>query len=483
MRLLRSNSLSLYIVALLLMLSAVSCDPTKRAAKNKPNLDYGQNTPLPPQPTVTDTPQPTHTTTTPTTPPVVVSTPTIHIDTVRWTDVSEPTTPEPSEPVASTPSVSTPPNSTSTTLPSEGVLKQTYEVAVLLPFLTDRYLNNEIPKQAKTALDFYAGVSMAFKALESEGVSLNVQVLDTNADSSRIGTLMRRQEVTDADIIIGGVTKDVTKQMAQYAAKNKKIMVSPFQPRTDLVTQNPYYVQVTPSLNTHFQNMLEYIHNRFGTSANVILLSNSNNFTVQRFEAAQSANKLSLGASARLPEYVGTTAISDALVKGTNIVIMPTMDESYVVSTLRSLSQYGGNNFYVFGMPQWYDFTKLEPEVAQKLNVHITTDYFMDLEDAKVKQFLRDYVNRYGIFPPENAVKGYDVMLYFGRLLQKHGTGMLGKLETSNAQTIATRYEFVPNFLPTAGGAEKGAGANIKNLENRYVSILRYGEEGFERVK
>ncbi|MEM9990656.1 MAG: hypothetical protein AAF738_02770, partial [Bacteroidota bacterium] len=72
-------------------------------------------------------------------------------------------------------------------------LRERYNVALLLPFLTNRFTSEdaEIDRNSRWAIQFYAGARLALAKLEEEGVNLNVDVLDTEANPTVVNTLLQ----------------------------------------------------------------------------------------------------------------------------------------------------------------------------------------------------------------------------------------------------------------------------------------------------
>ncbi|HRD80907.1 MAG TPA: hypothetical protein PLL53_09130, partial [Saprospiraceae bacterium] len=117
---------------------------------------------------------------------MVKTAPTQPMDTVKWKEISMTASPpitsegvfvdrEPSNPVVTTVD------------PATGSSKlETYNVAIVLPFQTDKFTaQGQVPANSSWALNFYSGAKMALDELRAEGgPNLNVAVLDTKATES-----------------------------------------------------------------------------------------------------------------------------------------------------------------------------------------------------------------------------------------------------------------------------------------------------------
>ena len=145
----------------------------------------------------------------------------------------------------------------------------------------------------------------------------------------------------------------------------------------------------------------------------------------------QSANSMINGSSTLINEYLvngsnvnyDIRSISDYLSKtDTNVVIIPSTNPNFVKSMLRDLSLIRRTYpMVVFGLPAWASerFAKIEPDYFEKLHVHITTSTYINAQDPNIQTFKVDFYNEYGMPPSNEAYKGYDLALYFGRMLKK----------------------------------------------------------------
>ncbi len=131
-------------------------------------------------------------------------------------------------------------------------------------------------------------------------------------------------------------------------------------------------------------------------------------------------------------------------------------------------------------MPQWKDYEKIDFDYYEKLNVHISSSVFVNPLDPDVRLFKQQYYDLYGSIPTEEAFVGYDVMLYFGRMLKQYGTKFQYALEGSEADALHTRFEFERVVRP---GATTGIETSqIEQFENKYVNILKFENYQFQKA-
>ena len=366
-----------------------------------------------------------------------------------------------------------------------GIIKSSYELALLLPLYTGDFIaTDQVPSKAKRSINYYEGMLLGFKKLEREGGNMTVNVFDTKVNS--IETLMSKSEVANADLIIGPVSSNNVAIAAQSNKANGQLLVS-LNSSKNLTSENPYFIQASPSLASHCETVVKHFKRNNPTSK-IVLLGRNEDATI--FPMYQDANMLYQGSSDadRLSEYIVTGSNSNYDIRGlnsqlsrldTNIIVIPSGNQGFVYSMLRSLSLIRTTYpIIVVGMPRWEDFLRIDADYYMKMNVHISNSAYINHSNLEVIDFKRLFFNEYGMPPTTEAYKGYDVALYFGRMLKDYGTGMLSELANNPKQMLHADLQ----FYPTYNGSMEEGNLTINEFENKYVHILRFDNYKFVKV-
>ena len=422
---------------------------------------------------------------------IVEETPTEKMDTIKWRDL---------------PSISNPP------ITSEGAFVEnvqgkelirtgdfgseffsSYDIALVLPFLTDRYKrsNSRIDSKSHWAINYYGGARLALDDLKEEGISINLSVLDSKASENEVRALTRKGDgLKNANLIIGPYRRNNVKTMADFAKQENITFVSPYSASANISERNPDYIQVNPTLETHCKAITRHARERYRTDQ-IILVSQDNQAEIDRFKFFHDENfVLSLGDTTRFREYI----ISESSVDLNQVNVLPLMqfgdttvfiipswsEETFIISFLRKLylAQTEENTIVVYGMPQWMKYERVDYDHFEKLNVHVSSGSYIDPFSTDAQFFKRRFYDTYGTAPREEAYLGYDVMRYFGKMLNKYGTKFQYWLDQEAAQQLHTTFEFDRVVVPTTTGAEN---LPIEQFENKYVNILRFQDYQFQQ--
>ncbi len=407
------------------------------------------------------------------------------VDTVKWTDVPR----EEAPPIVTEGSgkVIEPKHGSGDTSIDPGNKMNEYNVAVMLPFLGNKFQEYEsrINPKSALALDFYSGVKMAFEDLSNEGIRLNVSVHDSEASEATTNKLLKTSELYQAQMIVGPVKSSNLKKVAAFAKQNKKVLISPLSPSSKVTTANPYYVQVNPSLKSHCQAITRHALDRY-PAGQIVLACRNKSAEVSRLRYFQEAHQEVVGSSSvdKFKEFIVTDQSADFnemdvtpyIQEGkTTVFVVPSWsNKNFVYALLRQIRiAKGRNNVVVYGMPQWMENDRIGYDNLNDLNVHISSASNIDKEKAEIKNFRRRYFDRYGQVPATNSFVGYDVMMYFGRMMAKHGTGFNQAIDREAARMLHSTFSFEPVAPKNANVENYDA---IEYYENKKVNILKFAD-------
>lgn len=414
------------------------------------------------------------------------------VDTVKWTDAS----PAVNDPIKSdssqymeeetTPIVDDNPNGT-------GVFN-TYNVSIMLPFNSHKVNTVEggIHSSSMSALHYYEGVKMALDELNSDGANFNVSVMDTKRSESEVENLLKRSSLVNAHMIIGPYsTKPLTK-VVEFAKENKKPLLSPVNTSGSITSENPYYVQINPSLQSHCSRITAHALERYEADQ-IVLVCRNKEAEVNRLKYFQDANKEIAGSTAtpKLKEFIIDATVAEEygeldllpLIKAekTTVFIVPSYsNETFISNFMRQVAiSKGQNKVVIYGMPRWMEYDRISYDYYERLNVHVSSANYVNKDDFKVKEFYRKFYERYGMLPSENAFTGYDAMMYFGKQLDKHGMNFVKEIDSELEEHLSTKFEFERN-ISTADAVNENFD-NVNYVENKFVNILRFKDYQFQK--
>lgn len=421
------------------------------------------------------------------------------MDTIKWSDAGS----SANDPIDSDPSQyleedgsTTANNGTEDPNTTTGAqLLSNYNVAILIPFNTHRMnIEGSIHSSSLSAISFYEGVKMALDKLESEGMNMNVTVMDTKRSESEIDNLLNRSEMLNAHLIIGPYSSKPLTKVADFAKANQKMLISPVNTGGSITEDNPYFIQANPSLKSHCEAILKHALQSHAPDQ-IVLVCRNKQVEVNRLKYFQEANKEIAGTESAVPltEYIIDATLADEFGELENlptyinedketVFIVPSYsNETFISNFMRQLEiSKGDNEVMIYGMPRWMEYDRIQYDYYERLNLHVSCANYADNENEEIKIFQKSFFDQYGTIPNDNAYKGYDITLYFGRQLKKYGLNMPYNIDAEFETHLSTRFEFDKIVDKRASMNEDFN--KVDFVENKFVNILKFEDYHFKKA-
>src|SRR5215510_14908536 len=153
------------------------------------------------------------------------------------------------------------------------ILAQTskHKIAIFSPLYLDSAfddLNNyryekQFPKFINPGLEFYEGVQLALDSLAKEGTPLEVFIYDTRSAKEPLAQQLSKLDTSEIELILAYANPQESWNIAN-AAKSKKIpYVNVNLPNDAGITDNPFFVMLNSTLQTHLDRVYKYVQKNY----------------------------------------------------------------------------------------------------------------------------------------------------------------------------------------------------------------------------
>jgi LysM repeat protein/ABC-type branched-subunit amino acid transport system substrate-binding protein len=378
--------------------------------------------------------------------------------------------------------------------------RDSIKVALLLPFFSKEFtevqkfendtslITNKYYYEAckrKTAIgasfvEFYEGVLLAVDSLKNSVKSVRIIVRDTERDTNTVKRIIRELEYFRPDIIIGPVFPENLELVASFARQNQIIVVSPLSPRTDLIENNPFIIQVIPSRKTELDVWADYISQYY--DKNIILVHNSDSNELKEIDYfrerlfsnfySDSTYKYIVYKEVRFNDTLNENILHALNEDKDNMVFISSTNEAYVMEAVNKLRRYQKDyRIRVFGYPVWQTWENIDIEYLHDLQLNIYVPFYIDYNNRNTKYFINKCRKIYNYEPHVVMAKGYnycflgyDIALYSLSALRNYGKYFPRCIEHFKINLLLSDYVFVRR--------------NSKSgLENTSISILNYNND------
>ncbi|RMA58518.1 LysM peptidoglycan-binding domain-containing protein [Ulvibacter antarcticus] len=289
-------------------------------------------------------------------------------------------------------------------------------LAILLPFELQKVdgdsvsSNTELLKKGgllRVALDFYSGVLMAAEFAKDKGISVNLNIYDTQGSESKTASILSGSGFGNVDAVIGPLRqKNVEKAAALLRSSNTPIF-SPLSNREMQMSSN--FFQTLPSDDMLRRSMLKFLKEK-GTDKNILLISDVKRSAQKAAIVKELPNAKTM--SPRDKGFLYAVDINAKLVKGVeNWVILESGDPviiSNVVGLLNGIPSDFKLRLFTLDKNDAYDYHDISNMHLAKLNFTFpSVNKSYDYKDKA--PFLVSYKNKYGVYPNRYAVRGFDI--------------------------------------------------------------------------
>jgi len=372
--------------------------------------------------------------------------------------------------------------------------KNLYNIGLMLPFYLDE--NDEITQhrealdekeiypKSQFALDFYNGFLYALDSMASDSLKFQLYVYDTKGnDSVSTSNLLLKKEFKTFDFIVGPLYASNFEEVAEFCNQNKIPLVAPVKENNKILLDNAYIYKVVPSETNVIPKIVQLLVDSFKTDNKIVLnydKSKADGWIDLLKKTYQSAilttNDSLLFSPLKVIETTNyKSEIFNQLQKDkNNILLLPIRDANYIANLFNYLvtnlnsKQYKNYKITIVGMEEWLQYENIDLEYFQKLNVYLPVTKFVNYNDSCCTKFIDNYINKYNIYPSNNALLGFDIGYYFASAIKKGGS--VNYYIRNNNIISGKVIDF--NFYKT--GLESG-------YENKSSAILKF--ENYHLVK
>lgn len=355
---------------------------------------------------------------------------------------------------------------------------RTKNLALMLPFRLNRINVDSVP-EAKSAikndgflslsLDFESGVLMALDSAKQLGISTNLKVFDTENEIAKINTILRQNDFSNYDAIIGPLMPQNLERVASELKNENIPVVSPFTMPLNLY-ENVF--QTIPSDELLEKTMIKYVKSNT-EKKNIIIIadeknrSKSNRLKVEFPTAKQLFSKKSK--EGRDLYYIVLDEIRGKFSPGLNLVFLETSNSGFVSNVTSMLNGLKGRNLTeiigdegITSDPIIYNIelfttnksSAFEDE-ANVSNMHLSNLKFhypspnKAFDASKPNGFVDKYESVYGVKPSKYATRGFD--LTFDILLRLASEDNLYNASKEDVETEYVENKFRYSKKPLGG--------------------------------
>ena len=325
------------------------------------------------------------------------------------------------------------------------------KVALLLPFgLKDNMVQRTVQSRM---VEYLEGFLLALEVMKKEGISVDLQIYDTGAGINEIPDILKKKEMEDIHLLIGGLYDEQIKMLSRFSREKNIPYVIPINSKSDEPFYNPNVYQVNMPQPYQYSKASLAFSNKYGRD-NIIFVSDETGLSNQKEFIDLLKQDLQ---DKRIPYKTVTlnadffNNIDSLLNKNQNNVIIPSDDSSETLSKLTAplkslLESQPGLSLSLFGYPGWQAYTAQYSDDFFRLNTTFFTVFYSNPTSPEMKAFYSTFYKKYTRSLentyPKLGMFGYDTGMYFIRLIHTYGSQFDSNINDLKYKGIQTDFNF-----------------------------------------
>jgi LysM repeat protein len=349
--------------------------------------------------------------------------------------------------------------------------KASLKVGLLLPFKTnenDTIPSNELFTKSRLATivtDVYLGAEIAIDSLKKQGVSIALNVFDTERNSTQIDSILLVNDLNKNDVIIGPLYSEEAEEVARQL---EIPVIFPFYSKNQYKFSSDNLITTSPEIITFREELIGFLKDSI-SNQNIILVSDG--------EAASDLSSIHIKQSLQTHDsltsvhivkpkdgYIARERFTDVFQPDiSNWVVIASDDNVIVADAINSANSLSDSlSMRVFSYNKGAAYDKIDNFKLAKLNYTYVSDEFADEASFSTQIFNSQYLKKNNALPSFYATKAFDIT-YDILMRLASGNNLKSTFQLGASYRVETKFDY----------ANKPTGIS----ENKGVFIVRYNKD------
>ncbi len=334
-------------------------------------------------------------------------------------------------------------------------------VAILLPFRLFEFDASKSTRANQYIYDMYAGMKLAKQKLELEQINVNLFTFDVEREANLVTELVSNSSFSEVDLFVGPLYPEANKVLNTFAKSNEIVQVHPLSNNRTLIVNDKNTFLASPSYEMQAAKAIDYISSQNTPKSVAIYYGNTRKDSTFAYIYRQKAIEAGMSISV-IKKFLVTEDID---FRKPGHIFISGSENTFGSKVINALDKKKINSPIVAASSA-FDFEASSLNVFNRQLYLIQLDY-VNREKEEVKNFRSSYINEQNIAPSYYGYWGYDMLLFYGRMLNSGKSKFRNNLDA---------IEYTQGYV--LDGFDFTNGSN----ENKIVPIIKYQDGKFIEV-
>ncbi|MDA8886627.1 ABC transporter substrate-binding protein [Bacteroidia bacterium] len=298
------------------------------------------------------------------------------------------------------------------------VHKKDFEIAVLLPFHTDSVNSSIDKRRSDVMLEYLQGMKLAVSEIEKLQSSFKIRYFDTDNDTNKLKTLLKKSVIENADLIIGPTDEDQVIIAAYFAKKREIPLLSPMTTLNKLWSDNPYVFFLNPSDQMQAMEFLRYFKENHKDEK--LLIVRDGKYFDKTFGKALVDECIAQKIEFEKVAYSKYLKWENHLGAEKTVIVHTTQSKTNLTFSVSGLLAKS-DKITLIGSDKWMEFSNIDYGQLERLSVTYLSTSKAQVPNELSTGLIRNYRGMYKGVPSWHTYMGYDQLLFACETLDAFG--------------------------------------------------------------
>jgi ABC-type branched-subunit amino acid transport system substrate-binding protein len=306
------------------------------------------------------------------------------------------------------------------------VPKQFFNVAVILPFKTDKVDPKNPSPIDRAVFELIQGMEIARCQLADSGIGINLMMYDTKSSPVVTNSILNEPELKKADAIIGPVSALSSPAVAEFALKNKILMLNPLSTKLVWDNANDYAILGASTPATIARKAAAYALKNFPSEKvgiiygpnerDSVIAAQYRQIMIDSGKTVVLIHKVGKNSAANLTKFISKSGLDS-----TGHLFVPNNEKSVRVQLIGAVQGLKINT-PILTWGNWIEEPTAIYELFEQANVHFfwPDGFIVDNPDYQI--FKSSFAKKFNKIASEAAAAGFEDLWLIGK-----GLSLVGK--------------------------------------------------------
>lgn len=330
------------------------------------------------------------------------------------------------------------------------IKKESYNIAVFLPFFVEQ-LQDDSTGGTDFVISLYQGIKLAVTELEHNGIKINLYAYDTNRDPVLIANLLTKDEMKSMDAIIGPLYPEAIPLVSALSKEFGIPMFNPLSDNLELMDNNPFYFLYQSSIQTKAVNAAKYTLTTVNSDSKIGIVYSKTKSEIlaanvyKNYIESNSTHRVDVmiaiepsSSSTFLSYYIRKKKNDSsknnypyATIEELTHLYVPSKDEIIAASVI-SAAEIANDKVNIIADESWLSYESIAMDQILGLKVVFVSPTYVDYRRPNIYEFRDKFREEFADFPDSYAMKGYELMIFLGRMLNSHGSNFISEFRQNS---------------------------------------------------